>query len=114
MGMTGILAMWPAGSFEQTFVPVESSMWNLTLIGPVVSEEKMFEECGRQRTTEAYLSYKLTNEPMSLRLRWANKESLQGHKGHFRVYWLWQLLFSHLIKRACGHKGLALMFCNIF
>ena len=36
----------------------------LTLIGPVVSEEKMFKECGRQRrrTTETYLYYKLTNE----------------------------------------------------
>ena len=36
-------------------------------IGPVVSEEKRFKECGRQtkdgQTAEAYLSYKLTNEP---------------------------------------------------
>ena len=32
----------------------------MILIGPVVSEEKMFKECGRRRTTEAYLSYKLT------------------------------------------------------
>ena len=38
------------------------SIWNLASIGPVVSEEKMFKECGR-RMTEAYLSYKLTNEP---------------------------------------------------
>ena len=37
-----------------------SSVWNLTLIDPVVSEEKMFKECGPRRTTEAYLSYKLT------------------------------------------------------
>ena len=60
MGMGAILVMWP-WTFEQTFVPPshESSIWNLTLIGPVVSEEKMFKECGR-RTTEAYLSYKLT------------------------------------------------------
>ena len=27
------------------------------LIGPEVSEEKMFKECGRRRTTEAYLSF---------------------------------------------------------
>ena len=71
MGMTAILVMWP-GPFEQTYVPPShrSSIWNLTLIGPVVSEEKMLKECGRRltttddddgrRTTEAYLSYKLT------------------------------------------------------
>ena len=61
MGMAAILVMWP-GPFEQTFVSPfhRSSIWNLTLIGPVVSEEKMFKECGRRRTTEAYLSYKLT------------------------------------------------------
>ena len=55
--------MWP-GPFEQTFVfqSQRSSMWNLILIGSVVSEEKMFKECG-QRTTEAYLSYKITSEP---------------------------------------------------
>ena len=65
MGMAAILVMWP-GPFEQTFVPPSywSSIWNLTFIGPVVSEEK---ECGRRRTTynphrttEAALSYKLT------------------------------------------------------
>ena len=44
MGVAAILVMWP-GPFEQTFVPVsqEVSIWNLNLIGPVVSEEKMFE-----------------------------------------------------------------------
>ena len=63
MGMAAVLVMWP-GTFEQTFVPPSHSspIWNLTLIGPVVSEEKMFKECGRRRrrTNEAYLSYKLT------------------------------------------------------
>ena len=46
MVMAAILVMWP-GPFEQTFVPpsYRSSTWNLTLIGPVVSE-KMFKECG--------------------------------------------------------------------
>ena len=34
----------------------------MTLIAPVVSEEKIFKECGRW-TTEAYISYKLTSEP---------------------------------------------------
>ena len=48
MGTAAILVMWP-GRFDQTFVPPSqrSSIWNLTLIGPVVSEEKMFKECGR-------------------------------------------------------------------
>ena len=73
MGMAAILVMWP-GFFEQTFFPPShrSSIWNLILIGPVVSEEKMFKECGRRkktyttddddvrRTMKAYLSYKLT------------------------------------------------------
>ena len=68
MGMAAILVMWP-GPFEQTFVSPShgDSIWNLASIGLVVSEEKMFKECGRQtdsqRTTEAYQSYKLTNEP---------------------------------------------------
>ena len=64
MGMAAILVMW-SGSFEQTFVPPShgGSIWNLTLIGQVVSEEKMFKECGRRQTTEAYLSYKLISEP---------------------------------------------------
>ena len=67
MGMAALLVMLP-GPFEQTFVPLShgDSIWNLALIGTVVSEE-VFKECGRQttdrqRTTEAYLSYKLTNE----------------------------------------------------
>ena len=61
MGMAAILVMWP-GTFAQTFIPPShrSSIWNFTLIGPVVSEEKMFKECGWRRVTEAYLSYKLT------------------------------------------------------
>ena len=60
MRMAAILVMWP-GPFEQPFVPPphRSAIWSLTLIGPMVSEEKMLKACGR-RTTEAYLSYKLT------------------------------------------------------
>ena len=44
MGMAAILVMCP-GPFEQTFVPASQavSICNLKLIGPVVSEEKMFE-----------------------------------------------------------------------
>ena len=61
MGMAAIFFIWP-GPFEQTFVPPShgDSKWNLASIGPVVSEE-MFKECGRQ--TDAFLSYKLPNEP---------------------------------------------------
>ena len=75
MGMVAILFMWP-GPFEQTFIPTShgDSIWNLASICPVISEEKMFKECGLQtddrRLTEAYLSYiKLTNEPSA---QWAN------------------------------------------
>ena len=63
MGMAAILVMWP-GPFEQTFVP--ASIWNLSLIGPVVSEEKMFENVdGRTdgRTPEWLVYYKLIHEP---------------------------------------------------
>ena len=56
MGMAAILDMWP-GPFE-----------HLASIGPVVSEEKMFENVDTHTytyilTTEAYPSYKLTTEP---------------------------------------------------
>ena len=66
MGMA-ILVMWP-GPFEQTFVPPShgDSIWNLASISLVVSEVKMFKECGRRMMdgrTDTYLSYKLTNEP---------------------------------------------------
>ena len=70
MGMAAILVMWP-GLFEQIFVPPShgDSIWNLASIGPVVSEDKMFKERGwwtdDRWTTEAYLSYKLTNEPLA-------------------------------------------------
>ena len=43
----------------------------MTFTGLEVSEEKMFNECGRQmydgqRTTEAYLSYKLTSGELKI------------------------------------------------
>ena len=65
MCMVAILVMCPR-LFEQTFIPLShgGSILNLTLIGQEVSEEKMFKECGQQMT-EAYLSYKLTNEPLA-------------------------------------------------
>ena len=53
MGTAAILIKWP-GLYEQTFVPpsYRSIILNLTLIGPVVSEEKMLKVCGRRTTTD--------------------------------------------------------------
>ena len=68
MGVAAILVMWP-GPFEQTFVPASwgVSIWTLSLIGQVVSEEKMFENVDRRtddgRTPEWLVYYKLTHEP---------------------------------------------------
>ena len=68
MGMAAILVMWP-GPFEQTSVPPTQggSIWNLSSIGPVISEEKMFENVDTHtyiRTTEP--TYTISS-PMSLK-----------------------------------------------
>ena len=49
MGVAAILVKWPRHG-EQTFIPPAYGdfIWNLALIGPVVSEEKTSEGCGRQ------------------------------------------------------------------
>ena len=62
--------MWP-GPFEQLLFPypIQTPYEIWASIGPVVSKEKMFKECGRRtdgQTTEAYLSYKLTDAPSAL------------------------------------------------
>ena len=68
MGVAVILVMWPRCN-KQTFVsPAQGgALLNLALNGPVISEEKLFEECGRRtdgrRTTEPALYFKLINEP---------------------------------------------------
>ena len=56
MGVEAILVLWP-GPFEQAFVPMSKgvSIWNLSSIGQVVSEEKMFENVDRQ--TPEWLVY---------------------------------------------------------
>ena len=69
MGMAAILVMWPE-PFEQTFVPLSQvgSLWNLASIGPVVSEEKMFENVDIHTPTHTYgwqrptYTIKLTDE----------------------------------------------------
>ena len=57
MGVANILVMWQ-GPFEQTFVPASLgvSIWNSSLIGPMVSEEKLFENVDG-RTTESLVYY---------------------------------------------------------
>ena len=52
MGVAAILVMWP-GPFEHTFVPPPYgiSIWNLSSIGPVISEE-MFENVDGQQTDD--------------------------------------------------------------
>ena len=51
MGMAAIFVKWP-GPHEQTINPPSHgrSTWNPTSIGPVVSEEKMFENDSLQTT----------------------------------------------------------------
>ena len=59
-------------TFEQTFVPVSKgvSMYNSSSIGPVVSEEKMFENVDGRRTADGRRSHWYTiSSPMSPRLR---------------------------------------------
>ena len=69
MGVVAILVEGPRRR-EQTFVPPShwGCIWNLVSIGPVVLEEKLFENGERTmdygRTDDGpWLYYKLTNEP---------------------------------------------------
>ena len=54
MGIAAILIMWPDGPFEQAVVPPfhGDSIWNLTLTGKAVSEEKMFNSVDDRRRTD--------------------------------------------------------------
>ena len=64
MVMAAILVMWTR-PFEGTWVPPThaGTTNNLASIGPVASEEKMVKNVVDWRTADAYLCYKLTNEP---------------------------------------------------
>ena len=80
MGMAAILVMWP-GPFEQTFVPPSKgvSIWNLSSIGPVISEEKMFKNVdgrmddGRQTTDAGVIGILIAHLGAFAGLRWAKK-----------------------------------------
>ena len=73
MGVAAILVMWPR-PFEQTLVPPSKgiSIWNMSSIGPVVSEE-MFENVDGQWMDGRRSHWYTIISPMSLRLRWAYK-----------------------------------------
>ena len=75
MGMAAILVMWP-GLFEQTFVPLSwgVSIYNLSSIGPVVSEEKVFENVDGQMDAGRRSHWYTNSSPRSLRLRWAKNQ----------------------------------------
>ena len=74
MGMVAMLVKCPK-PFEKLFIPLTSGgcIWNLVIIGPAVSAEKLFgivdwQIADGRMTKPTYLSYKL---PQSLQLRWA-------------------------------------------
>ena len=73
MGVAAILVMWPRCG-EQTFVPSTQggSLWNLALIGQVVSEKKITDD---GRTPDH--GYTISS-PMSLWLRLAKKRTFSS------------------------------------
>ena len=85
MNMAAMLVMWPR-PFEQFFFPKVPGgcIWNLVAIGPVVSEEVIWN-CGRT-DNGACLYYKL---PRSLRLRCANKNIQEAFLYGYYVRQLW-------------------------
>ena len=64
MGVGAILVMWPSEGV---------SIWYLSLIGPVVSEEKVFENVDRRMDGGRSHRYTLSS-PIDLQLRWATKQ----------------------------------------
>ena len=90
MSMAAILVMWP-GPFEQTFVPPShrSSIWNLTLIGPVVSEGGYHRtEYDRFQTTfEPEPGFNGINAP-----RWCHSRVVIGLMPCDRVLMQWDKL----------------------
>ena len=53
MGMAAILVMWPGRNIQTFFPPLSRGcIWNLIEIGPVISEEKSFENVDGHGTPE--------------------------------------------------------------
>ena len=80
MGMAAILVMWQ-WPFEKKFSPHPhgGSIWNLASTGQVASAEKMFENVDVRRTTEAYLSFKLTN---------GLGELINQKQSHYKIWYI--------------------------
>ena len=64
MGMAAMLVMWPR-PFEQLLFPKGpwGCIWNLVAIGPVVSEEKLFEIVDGRRTDGRTTDGRRTTKP---------------------------------------------------
>ena len=103
MGMVAILVMW-SKPFEQLFFPKSPGgcIWNVVAIGPIVTEEKSFENLGRMDDGPC-LYYKL---PRSLRLRWA-KKPCHGSSTFF-MDWFWynkcDIIWDKCVFRHCRSK----------
>ena len=71
------------------------STWNLALFGPVVSEKKTFEECGRRTDDGACLYYKLIYEPkgpeelitFQVKDTWRSMSSSEGYMAVYKFKW---------------------------
>ena len=77
--MVAILVMLP-GSFEQAFIPPSQggSTWNLSLIGPMVSEEKMFENVDvrrMDRTKAKKMIFTSLQVPIIWAATWQNQQN---------------------------------------
>ena len=64
MGIVAILVIWPRGKNKLSFLG--DSIWNLAMIGQMVSEEKTFEECGQKTEDGVCLYNKLSSVPKGL------------------------------------------------
>ena len=85
MGMAANFVMWPR-PFEHNFVPPSQggSKWNLASIGPMVSEEKMFENVDNKHTYGRQRPTYIIGLPMSLQLMWAKNSKSGKSRGRSR------------------------------
>ena len=82
MDVVAILVMWPGLCGHFLFPHI----WNLSLIGLVVSEEKLFENVDGRTDAGVTGKWYTINSPMSLWLRWWAKNISYTR--------LWQVLAS--------------------